>query len=275
MAIYMKKSSFGRLVETEDINDPDITEIRLSPEEYDCLWDRIQKAEQSIEETEKGAEEKISEAYQKANNLLSSYKKKVKEVAEVRMQEAHKAQKKAEAETVQVINELQKTISERVALEAALEEQVRMNENLKRICRERANATRGLSPKKEREGYLVITSSQHQERYKTEKGTAAVTTTWRSVLQTPYDASMPLDLIQGDIWNDLMSHVLYQLGFRQIQDQDKNGEYRKWISEDKDGSDIEECGLYRWSFKANYKMGLWEMILYSTKSLSVSAEYRL
>lgn len=274
MALYMKKSSFGRLVETDDINDPDLMEVRLSPEEYDYLWDRIHQAEQSIEKKEKEVEERVSVAYQKANRMITSYKKKVKEEAEKRMLAAYKAQREAEEKADLAMNKEEEAMYEKYVMEENLEKQRILNENLKRVCRERANALRKISPKKEKSGYLVLYSNQFKERYKGKEGKTAVADTWKSLLQTPYDASIPLDLIIDDIWDNLMNDVLYQMGFRKIQETEKNGTYQIWTEEDEDGDDVEVCGLYRWCFRANYREGLWEMILYSTKGLSVPAEYR-
>ena len=144
-----------------------------------------------------------------------------------------------------------------------------LNNNLKRIAKERANAKRGLTPKKERSGYIVLFSSQYRERYRNDEGEKLVANTWKSVLQTPYDATLPLEQIKDDVWNELMHQILYPMGFRKVQDIDKNGEYKFWYEDEE-----ELCGLYRWDFKANYKTGLWEITLFHTKSLCVPEEYR-
>ena len=41
-----------------------------------------------------------------------------------------------------------------------------LNENLLRIARERANADRKLKPKKEHTGYVVVSSTEKEYRYK-------------------------------------------------------------------------------------------------------------
>ena len=90
-----------------------------------------------------------------------------------------------------------------------------LNGNLIRIIRERANAIRGIVPKKKHDGYLVLSSRQWNERYNheltleeykkkpeefrrwhqfpyTEHLTAKV---WKTVIQKPYDDSLPLSKV--------------------------------------------------------------------------------
>ena len=163
-------------------------------------------------------------------------------------------------------------------LQAELREQAEaLNQNLRRVCRERANATRGLTPKKQLDGYIVLKSDQALERVSLEtlgeKKTFGQPSfrdipIWRTTIQTPYDASIPYEVIQPEILRDLFgTGILKEMGCMQMQTEDKNGEFRIW--KDSDGSPI--CGAYRWSFSANLRAGFWEILLYTTQALVIPA----
>lgn len=219
MAKFLKKGSLGMLVEASGgASDSELTEIRLTPEEYFDLLGQIESAKQALRE----AEEHTSEAEARKNEL-----------------------------------------------ENALAKQRSLNTNLKRIARERANAKRGLSPKKQRSGYVVLFSSQYRQRYKDPDGKKCIAYAWKSVLQTPFDATLPLDTIEDGIWNELVHRILFRLGFRRTQNADHNGEYMT-LEED----NVELCVLYRWDYRANFRSGFWELTLYHTKDLIVPEEYR-
>ena len=260
----MKRGTLGRMVVAEGgVSDPELEEVRLTTEEYNALWRRIKSAERGVEEARKEADKRVSIVYRDAQRQLSAYKSEVQVEADKRVEQANQSRYRAEERVIEIETEKEN-------LEEALNQQRNLNENLKRIAKERANAKRGLVPKKERSGYLVLFSSQYRERYRNEYGEKCVANTWKTVLQTPYDATLSLVQIEDDIWEELMNHILYPMGFRRVQDVEKNGEYKSWY----DG-DEELCGLYRWDYKANFKTGLWEITLYHTKDLTVPEEYRV
>lgn len=239
MPRFMKKNGIGLMVEAPDgEGDFDVTEVRMTKLEYTQLKAQIDAANNEKRRIEYESK-KNQEALRKDTD-----------------QRLRKAKEDAENEKNELLIRLQN--------------QENLNRNLKRIARERANVQRGLKPKKKHTGYLVLYSQQYEQRYERNK-TAKV---WKTVLQTPYDASLPLNQIKNDIWNELMHKVLYNLGFRQVQDDNKNGDYRIWIQRDENGYTREICGLYKWVFKANYRSGFWEMDLYHTKSIKVPEEYR-
>lgn len=61
-----------------------------------------------------------------------------------------------------------------------------LNENLLRIARERANADRKLKPKKEHTGYVVLSSTEKEYRYKIDRRNWKTVVLWETVLQSPY-----------------------------------------------------------------------------------------
>lgn len=134
-----------------------------------------------------------------------------------------------------------------------------LNQNLKRIARERSNAKRGVKPKKERSGYIMLYCNQYRQKY----GKNNYANTWHCRIQTPWDASLNLNEIGKTMYNDL-SQALYAMGVRTIQPVDKDGEYQDW----------DDCVLYRKSFAANYRSGYWEFDFYVNRLLKVPEEYR-
>lgn len=69
-------------------------------------------------------------------------------------------------------------------------EQKRLQEGLKRICRERANAERGIRPKKKCMGYVEQRSRKRDKL-------------WRTSIQTPYKTSLEADLVIKEITKDI------------------------------------------------------------------------
>ena len=243
----MKKGSLGILTETSaGISEPDLAEVRLSAAEYADIQKRIKTAEQAQSAAEKDVEY--------CGELIKNYKDLEKEM---------------QFKITGVEEQLEKAVKEKNNLAELLKRQLYLNDNLKRIAKERANAKRGLTPKKERSGYIVLSSVQYKEHHK--NGVADV---WRSVLQTPYDASLPYEQIGDDIWLELYRGVLKSIGIFYMQNRTDNGIYRIWTDINDEGEKQEVCGLYRWSFKANFVHNLWEMTMYHTKSLHVPEEYR-
>ena len=122
-------------------SDPECTHVILTLNEYNKLHQRIRDA---INDGERAKDEAARAAAASAAN-------------------AEKAVKKIQADAAQEIAQLEKKIeTER----AGKEYQIGLNQDFKRIARERANADRGIKPKKERSGYVVLSSRQKKYKYK-------------------------------------------------------------------------------------------------------------
>lgn len=144
-------------------------------------------------------------------------------------------------------------------LQAEVERLNNLNANLIRICKERANAKRGLTPKRKHSGYVLLLSEQRTKRIRIENDRLAWLRehpgaketefkkiewknilVWHLVIQTPYDASIPYATIATTIMNDLKNGITNEL------------KIEKSIIEN-ETTDI--------LFKANYKTGLWEIVV--------------
>lgn len=93
-----------------------------------------------------------------------------------------------------------------------------LNENLKRICKERANQSHKIKPKKEKSGYKVKSSAEKVATYtvkpnKKESVTYSIPY-WETTIMTPIDGSINLDLIKDDI-NDFINDKRDEIGIYQ------------------------------------------------------------
>ena len=171
-----------------------------------------------------------------------------------------------------------------------------LNQNLLRIMRERANAKRHLRPKKQRDGYVVLESRPWREKYMVDvwlpdvnreyyetpeqrqaamnqgllTRKPAVAMTWRTLLQTPYDASLPFNAVQQDVeraWQSILINVSVT-AIAPVTGE----ELDQLLAESQDDND--ECILYRWTYRANFRSGMWEIELFTTAGLTVTADHR-
>lgn len=164
-----------------------------------------------------------------------------------------------------------------------------LNINLKRICRERA--CRKAGKPKDSSGYFVISSAQTVEKYMRDisfddwkKENPGVHSSvyrspiqcehkvWKSSIQTPHDASITFDIAEQLVIKDLCSHVFSDLGIDDMQDDRENGVYPEQIS---DNNKIARNIVYRWSFKADFRIGFWTFECYHTLPLKVPESLRL
>ena len=293
MAKFYKSGTFGLMVEAEGgASDPELAEVRMTAEEYRNIWSQMRQAEREVEYAKANAQKRVSEAWEQADRDSEAAVRKAEE----------EAQRKIDAKQQEVDAIRNAAVVLKGQLDKAKEElknEKNLHKNLLRIMRERANQARGIKPKKEHDGYIVLESRQWVEKYteetwdteehkkifnntakrkdairngylRIEHKTANV---WKSVIQTPYDASLPIRQIRDrveddDLWN---GGILDDIGCTGMCENKDNGTYMDFGKTD-EGYDIN--GLYKWLFKANYRTGLWEMEIFTTKSLRVPEHRR-
>lgn len=175
---------------------------------------------------------------------------------------------------------LKESMKEMLDLNAKNKALVIQNQNFIRIMRERANAKRKLVPKKGHNGYLIMFSRQYKEKYVVEnplnnmldilddsfnkeitKKKYVTMDAWMTKLQTYYDVTLKMSQVKGMIIEDLKKFVFPDLGI-------------KWIDIGGNPGNNQGCGVYKMNFEANYRAGLWEVIIFHTKELSVPREYK-
>ena len=291
MPKFYKRGALGRMVEAEGgSSDPELAEVRMTEEEYRGMVDQIRSAKRDAEYARADAREKIAAAQRRSQQEAAEYKRQAEATADRRVQIAQAGARKSEEEAVALRAELSAT-------REALQKEKYLHGNMIRIMKERANQTRGIKPKKQHDGYLVLESRQWVERYtvetwdtedhkkrysedlrtairqgylRVEQKTANV---WKSILQTPYDASIPLNQIRSKVEDDdlWVGGILKDIGCPGMCENVANGTYMEF-GKSEDGYD--QNGLYKWKFKANYRSGLWELEIFTTKSLRVPEHRR-
>lgn len=250
---YVKKNSLGVLKKCEEA---EASHVMQTVGEYKELLDiakmyrddlyREQQRYLDLKKANASLQDKI-ERQQDENDRLCS-----------RVQDMELRISDTEKEYARRISDLKEHISEQ---DVAVKQAQKLNENLKRICRERANSDRNITPKKEHDGYLVLQSRDWGERLPDRR----MVRTWKSVLQTPYDASIEQSVIEKQILEDLTERVLIDIGCLHYVSLEDNGTYTCV-----DDGNV----LYCWRCSADYKSGYWCVIIYTTKPLVVPLERR-
>ena len=228
-------------------------------------------------------------------NLLNIEKTAAKEECkalkykyEKRLSEVEKENKNLRA-TLDSIKENEKILNSNIKdLSERLRAAKMLNSDLKRICRERANADRNIVPKKSRCGYVILSTSEWHETVNTNitfkewrklhpdinadfydpvlKMKVGV---WKSVLQTPCQASISYQAIKYEIFDEFNNVIRFDLGIDIVQSPEKNGEFLTVKSEE----GTPACVLYKWLYRANMRSGYWELDLYTSEPLVINREF--
>lgn len=244
MSEFVRKTTIGYKVVPGGHGDPALTHVILTKEEYEDLLAEIQKEKK------------------KAAKAALDAKKRVQEVTDQSNMELQKIQETTE----QTIGELR----EEVAAEREEKEyQQRLNANLLRISKERANASRKLQPKKEHSGYVVISSMEKDHSYKYGSNRRTVRL-WETVLQTPFSIDFTEEQARTE------TEKLFQkdeTGMWPIGKIGINGQYLDGYGEmirDRDTAEWKECNvIVEKKLRANFRAGYWEQIVLHTKPLGV------
>ena len=284
MPRFYKKTALGFMSEAEDSDDPEVTEVRLTADEFQRLREQIARFRKEAEVARSDAARQEVDARRRIDRELTDHKRKVDAQADSIVAEARR-----EVEVCELVIESQKEQLEKV--KAELRNEKSLNVNLLRIMRERANQARGIRPKKNHDGYIVLGSRQWTEKYTEEVWDSEehaekygngeyrshaikqgylrlekkMVNTWRSIIQTPYSASLPVEPVRARVKKEI-GKVSADIGVEYHIDEANKDNCHDWQI-----PDYEECAnmLYRAQYSANYKTGFWELTIYTTKSLRV------
>ena len=290
MGTYAKKTMTGYKAVENGENDLDAEYYLMTRKEYEELMMRLRREQSTARNAESDAENYKESVYKDANRQLREYRERLKENQEKRIKEADYRVSVCHERIRCLENDLRDAVN-------ATEAERGLNQNLLRIMRERANAKRGIIPKKQHDGFLVLESRQWTERYRTEvwadgidpekyaepedrelaeknglvRSEIQTAEVWKSTLQTPYDAGLPLAQLIHLLNNDIES-VLRDLGCICALEPESMGIYEA-VKLKKDGDGL-ECVMYRWKGRSNYRTGLWELDIWTTQPLVVPANRR-
>ena len=287
MGFYAKKTLTGYKKVDGGAADQDAEYYVETVEDHEESLRRLRSAQEAANnarEASKKAEKEKKQAVENAKRQIQQYAARAKEAEGKLAQNAGKDEK---------ILSLEEEIKE---LKKQLQSEKFLHRNMMRIMRERANQARGITPKKAHDGYVVLESRQWEERYTEEswdtedhrerygdpenrgrairKGYLKIehktVEAWKSVIQTPYDASLPIGQVRNRIEEEI-GEVLKDINVEERLKAEYNGTYYDF-GLNNDG--YKKNGMYRWAYKANYRAALWEMEIYTTKSLRVPENRR-
>ena len=251
MPEFKKKTALGLRDMPE--YEQECTHVLLTRSEYDDLLAKVACAERDARTVTEQAAQKIMQAERNAQRLANQ----VRDDAYAEVDAIQKDLEEAD-HTIEYLNGL--------------------NKNLLRIARERANADRKLRPKKTHTGYVVLTSSEKEYRYKAMRKETAVAVLWETALQSPYSVdfteeqarALTAELVQP---NENDETLVGRIGI----DTYYNGSYEDLLHEQLHSVRQEESRniMLKPKLRANYKTGYWEVIFLHTKPLGiVPAEMR-
>ncbi len=229
------------------------------------VTDKLQKAKRETDQAlikQKKADEQYDNAYRNAVDMYAEEVKGMNADCDKKVEEAEKGRDDA-------LNEA--------------EINRKKNENLLRIYKEKANAERGLTPKKKHTGYVVMVSRQKgykwTETYGSGKKKERVTheaPIWETVIQSPFKTDMDAKTVEEEILKNLFyvekdgkaegKHLAKHIGIK----------FTMWQKYETIGDEKNVYNIcFRKSFQANYKAGYWEIVIWHTFPLdSVPKEMR-
>lgn len=232
-------------------SDPECSHVILTLDEYEELNQRIQTAKNEEKKAKEDAERAAAKSAENAREAVM----------------------KVQTEAAMKIEKIQRLLQ---AEQSEKNYQIGLNQNLKRITRERANADRKIKPKKERSGYVVLSSRQKKYKYKEKQHDMAEVYLWETVIQTPYVVAFSAEQAMaetGELFeiDEQGQWLIGQLGIAgeydgKYEDMLDDPRYTEW----KDYNFIVEK-----IFNANGKAGYWEIIITHTKPLdNIGTELR-
>lgn len=224
-------------------SDPECTHVILTLDEYEELHQRIRAA---INDGKRAKDEAAQAAATSASN-------------------AEKAVKKIQDEAAQKTEQMQKRL---IVEQEAKIYQMGLNQRLLDISRERSNKDRNIRPKKERSGYVVLSSRQKKYKYKENRHDMAEVYLWETVIQTPYvvdfTAEQAMTETQELFARDEQGHWLIgRLGIAG----EYGGKYEDMLDDPRCAAWKDYNIIVEKIFNANVKVGYWEIIITHTKPL--------
>lgn len=247
MAQFVRKTMLGGFAETAGgQNDPECSHVLMDLEEYEGLCRYISEARDAVMQERNESAYALGVAKREAREALMQAKKEADERVQALRQrlEAEKAE-----------SAYQKSL----------------NVNLLRINRERANAERGLRPKKERPGYIVLSSEEKYYSDRSDRKPRKVRL-WETAMQSPYPAELPEDVMRRRLGDDLFSEeggwLSAKLGITGAFPFDYERMRAEAAVNPEDPffqGNVALTALQR--LKRNYRSGYWEATIVHTKPL--------
>jgi len=246
MSEFVKKGSLGGYKPVKaGHSDKECSHVILTLAEYDGLLAEIQTEKRRASDAETEAANRIRQAEAKA------------------AEEIQEAQTAAQEEIIQMQEQREQ---ERVEKEF----QIGLNETLRRLARERANADRKLRPKKQHTGYVVVSSKEKEYRYREDRRHWGSVMLWETIIQSPYMVDFTEEQARTqmeELWQRDEDGFcpLDRIGITEVYD----GKYEE-IIEEKQWPVWQRYNILLESrLQANFRAKYWEVIITHTKPLGV------
>jgi hypothetical protein len=244
---FAKKTVLGYKPVPGGYSDPECTHVILTKSEYDEILREKSQAEQKIWTTEYEA----GRAVKRAQNEALESVRKAENDARIKIEGIERALEAEKAESGY---------------------QRRLNENLLRISKERANADRKLRPKKGHAGYIIALTVEKEQRYKDAYGRWGMVRLWETTIQSPYTVNFTEEQARRQIHEDLFKPD--EIGNWFIHKIGIDGSYGKGYSEmikDTDWKDVyhNHNVMLERRMRATIGFGYWEFVFMHTKPLGV------
>ena len=237
MAEFVKKTMMGYKEVPGGQSDPECTHVILKEKEYSQLLKEKAQAEQESRNTRYDADRAIQRA-------KSDAQRQVQQI---------------DAEAQQRVSDME---GELATARQEAEYQRGLNANLLRISKERANADRKLKPKKERTGYVVVSSEEREYRYRDGKKWKKVKL-WETVLQSPYTVDFTEEQARVQITRELFPKGEYwpitKIGITARY----GGTYEGMLADNSVSDDFLQCNVLvaqQQRLRANFRAGYWEIV---------------
>ena len=247
MSEFVKRTMMGYKEVPGGHSDPECTHVILTLKEYDQLLQEKSRAEMEARIAESDAEKKIV----KAKN----------DAAYTEQQARQEAQEQVEAIQGEPEQERAESAHQRA-----------LNANLLRITKERANAERGLKPKKERSGYIVVFSEEKEYSFRDDRKRMYKVKLWETILQSPYSVEFSEEVARKQMEDELFPKDgewliarigivgKFNKGYEEMQ------EARDWNPEDPFYSGNVMIAR-QMRLKRNFRSRYWEVSFVHTKPL--------
>lgn len=244
MSEFVKKSVVGYKQVPGGQHDPACSHVILTLEEYESLCQERDLAKKEQQAAQLWADSEVRKAIAQGKDNL----KRAEDTAKTALEEVGR---------------------QLVAAQEEAAYQQGLNENLLRICRERANSTRKLKPKKEHSGFVVVSSAEKEYRYKAGKNLKTVRL-WETVLQSPYSVDFTEEQARRLIMEGMLQEyeddlcLIEKLGI----DERYQGRYEDLLRHPDDAKQLARKNIMMDErLRVNYRAGYWEVIFFHTRSL--------
>ena len=157
MGFFAKKTFTGYREVPGGYSDPEAEYYIESKAEYDSNIKKIRNAENAVACAERDAREEKKRVIDNANAQLYKYQKSADEEAERKVRAAQQIVEEKD-------NEIEKLKRQLEAAKQEIQREIYLHRNMIRIMTERANQKRGIKPKKNHDGYVVLESRQWTQK---------------------------------------------------------------------------------------------------------------